>query len=112
MGMSFITLSLDGELANHDIGCNTIWPVTAIDTRATRYFGLGTEKDWRTPEIMSDALLEILKRDPAECSGNSFYDEELLKEAGIDDFSDYKIVEDGDPGPMSGMMLADEFEDR
>ncbi len=110
MGMTFITLSLDGELAGHDIGCNSFWPVTAIDTRATRYFGLGTEKDWRTPEIMSDAVLEILKRNPGECSGNSFYDEELLKEAGVDDFSDYKVVEDGDPGPMSAIMFDPDYE--
>jgi Dehydrogenases with different specificities (related to short-chain alcohol dehydrogenases) len=90
MGMTFITLSLDGELTGHDIGCNSIWPVTAIDTRATRYFGLGTEEDWRTPEITSDAFLEVLNRDPAECSGNSFYDEGVLRGAGVEDFSQYK----------------------
>lgn len=109
MGMTFVTLSLDGELAGHDIGCNSFWPVTAIDTRATRYFGIGTEKDWRTPEIMSDAVLEILKRDPAECSGNFFYDEDLLREAGVDDFSQYNVVEDGDPGPMSAVMFDPEY---
>ena len=74
LGMSFITLSLAEELASDDVGCNTFWPVTTIDTRATRYFGLGTEDDWRSPEIVSDAVLEILSRDPSECTGNSFYD--------------------------------------
>jgi citronellol/citronellal dehydrogenase len=110
MGMTFITLSLDGELPGSDIGCNSIWPVTAIDTRATRYFGIGSEKDWRTPKVTSDAFLEVLKRDPAECSGNSFYDEDLLREAGVEDFSEYKVVEDGDPGPMSAMMFDPEYE--
>jgi citronellol/citronellal dehydrogenase len=110
MGMTFVTLSLDGELAGHDIGCNSFWPVTAVDTRATRYFGLGTEEDWRTPEIVSDAVLEILKRDPAECSGNAFYDEDLLREAGVEDFSQYNVVEDGDPGPMSAMMFDPEYD--
>jgi len=111
LGMTFVTLSLDGELAGHDIGCNSVWPVTAIDTRATRYFGLGTEKDWRTPEVVSDAFLEVLRRAPAECSGNSFYTEELLRAAGVDNFSKYKVVEDGDPGPMSARPFDPEYQE-
>lgn len=109
LGMSFITLSLAEELASDDVGCNTFWPVTTIDTRATRYFGLGTEDDWRTPDIVADAVLEILARDPAECTGNSFYDEALLREAGVTDFSAYNLT-DGDPAPMSARMFDPEFE--
>jgi citronellol/citronellal dehydrogenase len=109
LGMSFITLSLAEELAGDDVGCNTFWPVTAIDTRATRYFGLGAEDDWRTPKVVSDAVLEILSRDPAECTGNSFYDETLLREAGVTDFSEYNLTE-GDPTPMSAQMFEPAFE--
>ncbi|TKX54389.1 NAD(P)-dependent oxidoreductase [Halorubrum sp. SP3] len=109
LGMSFVTLSLAEELAGDDVGCNTFWPVTTIDTRATRYFGLGTEDDWRTPEIVSDAVLEILARDPAECTGESFYDEALLREAGVTDFSEYNLTE-GDPEPMSARLFDPEFE--
>ncbi|WP_255149251.1 SDR family oxidoreductase [Halorarius halobius] len=109
MGMSFITLSLAQELGGHDVGCNSFWPVTAIDTRATRYFGLGTEDDWRSPDIVSDAVLEILKRDPADYTGNAVYDEEILREAGVDDFAAYNLTE-GDPSPMSARMFDPEFE--
>ena len=109
LGMSFITLSLAEELAGKAVGCNTFWPVTAIDTRATRYFGLGTEDDWRSPEIVSDAVLEILSRDPSECTGNSFYDEELLREAGVTDLSAYNVT-DGDPAPMSARMFDSTFQ--
>ncbi|WP_144797433.1 SDR family oxidoreductase [Halorubrum depositum] len=109
LGMSFVTLSLAEELASDDVGCNTFWPVTTIDTRATRYFGLGTEDDWRTPEIVSDAVLEILARDPAECTGESFYDEDLLREAGVTDFSAYNLTE-GDPAPMSARLFDPSFE--
>ncbi|WP_435115313.1 SDR family oxidoreductase [Halolamina sp. C58] len=109
LGMSFITLSLAEELQSDGVGCNTFWPVTTIDTRASRYFGLGTEDDWRTPEVVSDAVLEILARDPAECTGNSFYDEALLREAGVTDFSEYNVT-DGDPAPMSARMFDPEFE--
>ncbi|PSQ29725.1 short chain dehydrogenase [Halobacteriales archaeon SW_6_65_46] len=109
LGMSFLTLSLAEELAGDTVACNTIWPVTAIDTRATRYFGMGTEEDWRTPEVMSDALLEILSRDPATCTGNSFYDEAVLREAGITDFSEYNLTE-GDPEPTSAQMFDPAYE--
>ncbi|MFO8114343.1 MAG: SDR family oxidoreductase [Halorubrum sp.] len=109
LGMSYITLSLAEELAGDDVGCNTFWPVTTVDTRATRYFGLGTEDDWRTPAVVSDAVLEILARDPSECTGESFYDEALLREAGVTDFSEYNLT-DGDPAPMSARLFEPEFE--
>ncbi|WP_136715649.1 SDR family oxidoreductase [Halorientalis salina] len=108
MGMSFITLSLAQEVGGYDIGCNSFWPVTAIDTRATRYFGMGTEDDWRTPEIVSDTVLEILNRDPAEFTGEYVYDEELLREAGVSDFSEYNLTE-GDPAPMSAQIFDPDY---
>ncbi|WP_436345069.1 SDR family oxidoreductase [Natronorubrum sp. FCH18a] len=108
LGMSFVTLTLASELGGDDVGCNTFWPVTAIDTRATRYFGMGTEDDWRTPEIVSDTVLEILGRDPAEFTGNAVYDEELLREAGVDDFSRYNLTE-GDPAPGSAQLFDPEY---
>ena len=109
LGMSFITLSLATELSGKGVGCNAFWPVTAIDTRATRYFGLGTEDDWRTPEIVSDTVMEILSRDPSSFNGNAVYDEDLLREAGIEDFSRYNVTE-GDPAPMSAQMFDPSYE--
>ena len=109
LGMSFITLSLATELSGQGVGCNSFWPVTAIDTRATRYFGLGTEDDWRSPEIVSDTVLEILSRDPSTFNGNAVYDEDLLREAGIEDFSRYNVTE-GDPAPMSAQMFDPSYE--
>lgn len=109
MGMSFITQSLAGELAGDDVGCNSFWPVTAIDTRATRYFGLGTEDDWRSPDIVSDAVLAILDRDPAEFTGNAVYDEDILRESGVDGFESYNLTE-GDPAPMSAQMFDPNYE--
>ena len=108
LGMSFITLSLADELAAYDIGCNSFWPVTAIDTRATRYFGLGTEDDWRTPDIVSDAVLAILNHDPAEFTGNAVYDEEILREEGVEEFSAYNLTP-GDPEPRSAQMTDPEY---
>ncbi|WP_290809969.1 SDR family oxidoreductase [Halovivax sp.] len=108
LGMTFVTLSMAGELGGDDVGCNAFWPVTAIDTRATRYFGLGTEDDWRTPDIVADTVLEILRRDPADFTGNAVYDEEFLREAGVEDFSEYNLTE-GDPAPVSAQLFDPEY---
>ena len=109
LGMSFLTLSLASELEEYDVGCNAFWPVTAIDTRATRYFGLGTEDDWRTPDIVADTVLEMLRRDPSAYTGNAVYDEELLRSAGVEDFSEYNLTE-GDPTPISARMFDPEYD--
>ncbi|NUB93282.1 SDR family oxidoreductase [Haloterrigena sp. SYSU A121-1] len=108
LGMTFLTLSMASELAADDVGCNAFWPVTAIDTRATRHFGMGTEDDWRSPEIVADAVLEILSRDPASFTGNAVYDEELLREAGLEDFSRYNLTE-GDPEPGSAQLFDPDY---
>lgn len=108
MGMSFITLSLATELSGHDIGCNSFWPVTAIDTRATRYFGMGTEDDWRSPAIVADTVLEILSRDPATFTGQAVYDEDFLRDAGVESFDRYNLTS-GDPSPMSAQMFDPDY---
>ena len=108
LGMTFVTLSLAGELEADGIAANAFWPVTAIDTRATRYFGMGTEDDWRSPAIVADTVLELLDRDP-EYTGNAVYDEEVLREAGVDDFTEYNLTE-GDPAPLSAGMFDPDYE--
>lgn len=109
MGMTFLTLSLAAELADDGIAANAFWPVTIVDTRASRYFEIGTEDDWRTPKVLSDTVLELLKRDPEAFSGHAVYDEELLREAGVDDFSEYNVT-GGDPEPKSAWMFDPAYE--
>ena len=110
LGMTFLAKSLAAEVADDGVGVNAFWPVTAIDTRATRYFGMGSESDWRTPAIVADAVLEIVSRDPAACTGNAFYDEEVLREAGVSDFSPYAVVEGADPAPLSAWLFDPDYE--
>ena len=43
----------------------------------------------RTPQIMADAALEVLRRDPGEYTGNTAIDDEVLAEAGVTDLSGY-----------------------
>jgi citronellol/citronellal dehydrogenase len=50
----------------------------------------------RVPDIVADAAYEILRRDPRECTGNTFIDDEILAEAGIVDLNPYAGTPDAE----------------
>lgn len=60
----------------------------------------------RTPAIMSDAAHSVLVRDPGECSGNFFIDDEVLAREGITDLEGYRAA------PGTGRLEPDLFLDR
>jgi len=91
MGMTMITLGLAADEADAPIAANCLWPRTIIATAAVQNL-LGGEEAMaraRTPDIYADAAFEILRRDPRECTGNAFIDDEVLAEAGVTDLSGY-----------------------
>lgn len=90
-GMSLVTLGLSEELRDRHIAANSLWPRTTIATAAVRNLlgGEQTAARSRNSQIMADAAYEILTRDPADCTGNFFIDDEVLIEAGITDHSVY-----------------------
>ncbi|QCJ48011.1 MULTISPECIES: SDR family oxidoreductase [Haloprofundus] len=104
-GMTFLARSLADELRSDEVAVNSVWPVSAIETEATRHFELGRPEDWRKPQVVVDAMLELVTRDPTECTGNEFYDEELLREAGVSEFARYAVVDGADPGPTSAQLF-------
>jgi citronellol/citronellal dehydrogenase len=91
MGMTMLTLGLAADEAEHGIGANCLWPRTIIATAAVQNLLGGDEAmaRARTPAIYADAAYEVLRRDPRECTGNAFIDDEVLAEAGITDLSAY-----------------------
>ena len=89
-GMSLCTLGMAAEFRGK-VAVNSLWPITAIDTAAVR-FALGGDAmaaECRTPDILADAAYAILSRPVADCSGNFFIDEEVLRAEGVTDFSRY-----------------------
>lgn len=100
-GMSMCTLGMSAEFARDGIAVNSLWPLTAIDTAAVRNLlgGEAVAAMSRTPDIMADAAHAILTRPSRECTGDFFIDEEVLKEAGVTDFS---IYAPGAKGPLAG----------
>ena len=90
-GMSMLTLGWAAEYADAGIAANCLWPETLIATAAVQNL-LGGDDAMavsRTPEIVADAAVEILARPSRECTGNTFIDVDVLREAGITDLSRY-----------------------
>ena len=91
MGMTMLTLGLAQDEAENGVAANCLWPRTIIATAAVQNLLGGDEAmaRSRTPEIYADAAYAIVKRDPRECTGNAYIDDEVLAEDGITDLSKY-----------------------
>jgi citronellol/citronellal dehydrogenase len=91
MGMTMLTLGVAADEAEAGVAANCLWPRTIIATAAVQNLLGGDEAmaRSRTPAIMADAALAILKRDPGECTGNTFIDDEVLVDAGVTDLGQY-----------------------
>jgi citronellol/citronellal dehydrogenase len=85
LGMTRIAMAIAEEHRGDNVAGNSIWPVTMIDTAAVRVNGMGDESQYRTPEIIADAVSELFSREPSSCTGNQFTDEQVLREAGWSD---------------------------
>jgi citronellol/citronellal dehydrogenase len=59
----------------------------------------------RTPEIYADAAYEVLTRPSRECTGQTLIVEDVLRDAGITDFSRYAAV----PGTPDERLFPDIF---
>ena len=92
-GMSMTVLGLAEELKPYNIAVNALWPQTTIATAAVQNLlgGDALMQCSRTPDIMGDAAMEIFKKDSKTCTGNFFIDEDVLKAAGVTDFTPYAV---------------------
>lgn len=54
--------------------------------------GSDVAKSCRTPEIVADAAYAMLTRDSRSYTSNFAIDEDVLKEAGVDDMEKYACV--------------------
>ena len=106
-GMTMATLGMAAEFAPLGIAANTLWPETTIATAAVRY-ALGGERMMRvsrTPEIYADAAYEVLTKPAREYTGQTLIVEDVLREAGVTDFSGYAAT----PGTPDAELFPDIF---
>ena len=91
MGMSFVTLGLAAEFGPQGVAVNALWPRTVIATDALNMIPGVEVARCRKPEIMADAAHAILVRQAAGFSGHFLIDEDVLRQAGVADFSGYAV---------------------
>ncbi len=97
-GMSLCVLGLAEELKPDGIAVNALWPRTVIRTAAVQNL-LGGDQVMaraRTPEIVADAAHVILTSDSRALTGRFLIDEQVLRQAGVTDFSAYADVPDSE----------------
>ncbi len=90
--MSMLAIGMAGELAEAGIASNALWPRTTIATAAVE-FVVGSElmERSRKPGIMADAAHAIVTRPARSCTGNTFIDEDVLREAGVESLASYAV---------------------
>lgn len=89
--MGMVSLGLAAEFGAQGLASNTLWPRTFIGTAALNIADPAMEKRSRKPEIMADAAYLILTRPSRACTGQAFLDEQVLRDAGVTDFSPYAV---------------------
>jgi citronellol/citronellal dehydrogenase len=96
-GMTMIAQSIAEEMREQNVTAHALWPATAIESFATMNFGLGGPELWRKADILADATLALLTREPSARMGRAWIDEELLRSEGVTDFSKYQCVPGSEP---------------
>ena len=107
MGMTILSLAMAAEFAPHGVAVNCLWPRTLIATAAVEFAIPGGRSLFtrsRKPDIMADAVCEILRSPATELSGQCLLDEDFLRTRGVADFSAYAF----DPA-AGGRLLPDLF---
>lgn len=92
-GMSMIVLGLSEELKKYNIAVNALWPRTTIATAAVQNLlgGDAIIQRSRTPQIVADAAYAILQKPSVACTGNFFFDDDVLRDEGVTDFTQYAV---------------------
>ncbi|WP_298740631.1 NAD(P)-dependent oxidoreductase [uncultured Microbacterium sp.] len=106
-GMTMATLGLAAEFAKDGIAANTLWPETTIATAAVQ-FALGGDrmmKVSRTPDVYADAAYAVMLQPAREYTGQTLIVEDVLRAAGVTDFSGYAAV----PGTPDSALFPDIF---
>jgi citronellol/citronellal dehydrogenase len=96
-GMTMLALAIAEEYAEHNVTGHALWPSTLIESQATIGHGLGEPRQWRKADILADALVALVSREPRARAGRAWLDEEVLRAEGVTDFSRYQCVPGSEP---------------
>ena len=92
-GMSMCVLGMSEEFRDQGIAVNALWPRTGIATAAVKNLLGGDHaiKKCRTDEVMGDSAYIILTNNSRGLTGQFFIDEDILRSAGVTDFTKYRV---------------------
>ncbi|BCO39024.1 short chain dehydrogenase [Mycobacterium paraintracellulare] len=91
---SMLTLGWAEEFASVPIAVNSLWPATTIASTGMMV-AMGEEAvraQARSPQIMAEAVHALVTRPAAASSGHFYTDEEILREEGRADLSEYLLA--------------------
>ncbi len=91
-GMSMCVLGMAEEFRAVGVAVNALWPRTLITTSALQAIPGAPWENGRTPQIVADAAIHILKQESRTLTGQFLIDEEVLTGAGVKDLSSYAAV--------------------
>jgi len=92
--MTLSALGLAEALREDGVASNTLWPRTLVATAAVQNL-LGGDvamQKARTPAIYADAAYHVITRDSREFTGQTLLCEDVLKAAGVTDFTPYSAA--------------------
>ncbi len=90
-GMTLATLGFAAEFAERGVAANCLWPRTFVGTDAVRNLFGEQLTNSRKPEIMGDAAYIVVTTPSRERTGQVLIDEDVLRDAGITDLSQYLL---------------------
>jgi citronellol/citronellal dehydrogenase len=91
--MTMLAMGWAEEFKTRGVAANSLWPLTTIATAAVNNL-LGGEmlmQRSRKPDIIADAVHYIVQQD-SSYTGQQLIDEEVLRQAGIEDLSGYSLI--------------------
>jgi len=97
--MAMLTYGLAAEWKPERVAFNCLWPKTVIRTAALAMIPGVEPHRCRTPEIVADAAVTIITKDSGSFTGQFCIDEDVLREAGLTDFTGYSVDPKQEPIP-------------
>ena len=90
-GMTLLALGMAGEFRERGVSVSCLWPRTTIATAAIEFAvgGAALLPRCRKPDIVADAVVEILCTRDGSLNGRCLIDEDFLRERGTVDFAHY-----------------------
>jgi citronellol/citronellal dehydrogenase len=99
-GMTLVALGVADEGKGKGVAGHSLWPATIVESYAAENFSLGDKAMWRKADILADAVLCIVSQDPNTFTGQSWIDEDLLRDFGLTDFTPYRCDPNVEPPSM------------